>query len=141
MIELEGAKVVFHRGTVDEKIALDGLDLAIADGSFTLVIGTNGAGKSSLLNVLSGSVASDAGRLAIDGVDVTTWPVHRRAGLVARVVQDPMLGTAPTLTVEENMALAAMRGRSRGLGLALGGSRRTEFASRLASFGLGLETR
>jgi putative ABC transport system ATP-binding protein len=141
MIQLHDARVVFCPGTPDEKVALDGLNLSLAEGSFTVVVGANGAGKSTLLNVFAGSVVPRSGRLVIDRTDVTSWPVYRRAAMVSRVFQDPMLGTAPTLTVEQNLALADMRGKTRTLSMALDRKRRSRFAEQLAAFGLGLESR
>ena len=141
MVNLHEATVVFYPGTPDEKVALDRLSLTLNEGSFTTVVGTNGSGKSTLLNVLAGSLTPRCGRLSVDGTDITAWPVHRRSALVSRVFQDPMLGTAPTLTVEENLAMAQMRGKTRTLAMALDRKRRERFAQRLAAFGLGLEKR
>ncbi|MBL0421086.1 ABC transporter ATP-binding protein [Ramlibacter sp. AW1] len=141
MIELREIRVVFYAGTPDERVALDDLSLQLPEGDFTVVVGTNGAGKSTLLNVLAGVVRPQVGRVVIDGVDVSAWPVHQRAGLISRVFQDPMLGTAPGLTIEENLALASMRGHRRGLRMALNRERRERFRGLLATFGLGLESR
>ena len=141
MVRLERAEKRFHRGTADERVALDAVSLELAPGSFTVVIGSNGAGKSTLLNALAGTVALDAGRVRIGDDDVTRWPEHRRARLVARVLQDPMLGTLPSLTVEENLALAELRSKGAGAGRALTRARRERYAEALARFGLGLEQR
>lgn len=141
MIRLARAEKRYHRGTADERTALDGVSLELAAGSFTVVIGSNGAGKSTLLNALAGAAPLDAGSVEIDGRDVTRWPEHRRARLVARVLQDPMLGTLPTLTVEENLALAEMRASGPRFELALTPARRVRYAVALESYGLGLETR
>jgi putative ABC transport system ATP-binding protein len=141
MIRLAGADKRFHRGTADERAALDQVSLELAAGSFTVVIGSNGAGKSTLLNAVSGAVALDAGSVHIGARDVTRWPEHRRARLLARVLQDPMLGTLPTLTVEENLALAEMRGAGPRFARALTAARRERFAALLAPYGLGLESR
>lgn len=138
---LRGARKVFHAGTADERVALDDISLELADGAFAVVIGSNGSGKSTLLNVIAGQLALDSGTLAIDATDVTRWPQHRRAALVARVLQDPMLGTLPTLTVAENLALAQMRASGRGLRPALNARRRQRFAQLLEAYGLGLEAR
>ena len=140
-LALDGVVKRFHAGTPDERVAIDALSLVLDDGEFAVVVGSNGAGKSTLLNLVAGSVVADAGRIAIDGVDVTRWPTHRRADRIARVMQDPMVGTLPTLTVEENLALAEMRARGRGFAPALGAARRARFRDALASFGLGLEAR
>jgi putative ABC transport system ATP-binding protein len=141
VIRVAGIDVVFGRGTPLETRALSGLSLDIPEGQFVTVIGSNGAGKSTLLNVLSGDIRPERGRVEIDGLDVTRWSAPRRAGLVARVFQDPMAGTCEALSVEENMALAFARGRSRGLGRAVGRERRALFGDRLAALGLGLENR
>jgi putative ABC transport system ATP-binding protein len=141
MIRLAGAEKRYFRGTADERAALDGVSLVLADGSLTIVIGSNGAGKSTLLAAISGAVTLDAGTVQIGVRDVTRWPEHRRARLLARVQQDPMLGTLPTLTVEENLALAEMRASGPGFARALNATRRARFAALLAPYGLGLETR
>lgn len=131
----------FNRGSADERIALDRITLEVASGSFVVIIGSNGAGKSTLLNAIAGAVKHDTGGIAIDGVDCSAMSQHRRAALIARVVQDPMRGTLPGLTVEENLALADMRAHGRGLAPALDARRRARFAEALAFVGLGLENR
>ncbi|MFE0757958.1 ABC transporter ATP-binding protein [Inquilinus sp. NPDC058860] len=141
MIRVQDVHVTFGRGTPLENRALRGLDLTIPAGEFVTVIGSNGAGKSTLLNVLSGDAVAERGRVEIDGVDVTRWPAPKRAGLVARVFQDPMAGTCEGLSIEENMALAHARGRARGLAASLDGPRRAVFRDKLAVLGLGLENR
>jgi putative ABC transport system ATP-binding protein len=141
MIAVQDIHVTFGRGTPLENKALRGLDLVIPVGEFVTVIGSNGAGKSTLLNVLTGDAGAERGRVEIDGLDVTRWPSPKRAGLVARVFQDPMAGTCEALSIEENMALAYARGRSRGLAPSIDGSRRGVFREKLAVLGLGLENR
>jgi putative tryptophan/tyrosine transport system ATP-binding protein len=141
MVRLTGARKAFHRGTPDERLALDHVGLEIAAGSLVVVIGSNGAGKSSLLNAIAGALELDAGAVVIGTADVTHWPVHQRAALVARVLQDPTQGTLATLTVAENLALAEMRAAGRGLGRALTPARSARYASLLAAYGLGLENR
>ena len=141
MIRIAGLEVTFGRGTVLETRALAAIDLAIADAEFVTVIGSNGAGKSTLLNALTGDATPERGRIEIDGQDVTGWPPSARARLIARVFQDPQAGSCAALTIEENLALAAARGRRRGLGLALHRSLRGELRARLARLGLGLEKR
>lgn len=141
MISVRDVHVTFGRGTPLENRALRGLDLTVPEGEFITVIGSNGAGKSTLLNVLSGDARAERGRVEVDGIDVTRWPTPKRAGLIARVFQDPMAGTCERLTIEENMALAQARGRARGLGAALDRSRRALFRDKLAVLGLGLENR
>src|SRR5690554_5993181 len=138
MIRVEGLNVTFHSGTPMETKALRGLDLEVSNGQFVTVIGSNGAGKSTLLNALAGEVIPQGGRILIDGQDVTRWPSPRRSGLVARVFQDPLVGTCESLTIEENLALAAARGRKRGLKLAINRHLREEFRAKLRSLGLGL---
>jgi putative ABC transport system ATP-binding protein len=141
MIGLERIEVTFNRGTVLETRALRGVDVAIPEGAFVTVIGSNGAGKSTLLNVLAGTAAATAGRITIDGVDVTPQGAATRARHLARVFQDPLAGTCAGLTIEENLSLAAARGRRRGLGLAVAERRRGGWRDRLAELGLGLESR
>ena len=141
MVRLARAEKRFHRGSADERAALDGVSLELAAGDFAVVIGSNGAGKSTLLNAIAGAEPLDSGTIEIDGADVTRWPQHRRARLVARVLQDPRLGTLPTLTIEENLALAEMRAAGAGFARALTSARRVRYAQLLAPFGLGLETR
>ena len=141
MIRALDIVVIFNRGTPMEAPALRGLDIEIPAGQFVTVIGSNGAGKSTLLNVLTGDAPTASGRIEIDGLDVTGWTPPRRAQLVARVFQDPMAGSCADLSIEENLALAAGRGRSRGLGRALDRRRREDFRSRLRVLNLGLENR
>lgn len=141
MISLKGIKVVFGRGTPLEKQALNGVDLTIEEGSFVTVIGSNGAGKSTLLGVLAGDVLASEGKVTIGDVDVTRTTTSARAGLVARVFQDPLTGSCGALSIEENLALAARRGERRGLVAALGPKRRLLFRERVAELNLGLENR
>lgn len=141
MITLTDLCVTFGRGTVLESRALRGLDLSIPAGQFVTVIGSNGAGKSTLLNALTGDVMPERGRIEIAGQDVTRWSAPARAALIARVFQDPLAGSCEALSIEENLALAAARGRRRGLGRAVSAARRSEFQARLARLGLGLERR
>src|SRR5690349_12164995 len=135
MIQVERIAVTFNRGTPMETPALRGLDLAIPAGQFVTVIGSNGAGKSTLLNVLTGDAAVNAGRVVIDGQDVTGWSPPRRAALVARVFQDPLAGSCADLSIEENLALAAARGTRRGLGRAVDKTRRAAFRDQLRRLG------
>lgn len=141
MIKLANIHVVFGRGTPLEKKALSGIDLTIEEGSFVTVIGSNGAGKSTLLGILAGDVLATEGRVTIGTTDVTRRSTASRAGLVARVFQDPLAGSCGALTIEENLALAMLRGKQRGLASALGGSRRAHFMERIAGLNLGLENR
>ncbi|MBB3411636.1 ABC transporter ATP-binding protein [Sinorhizobium sp. B11] len=141
MISVKDIKVVFGRGTPLQKQALNGVSLTIEEGSFVTVIGSNGAGKSTLLGVLAGDVMPSEGSVLIGKTDVTRKSTSARAGLVARVFQDPLTGSCGALSIEENLALAARRGEKRGLGAALGGSRRDYFKERIAELNLGLENR
>jgi putative tryptophan/tyrosine transport system ATP-binding protein len=141
MIQVRDARKVFNAGTADARTALDGVSLALADGEFAVLIGSNGAGKSTLLNAIAGTVPLDSGSIHIDGTDVTRQSVERRAARIARVFQDPMAGTAASMTVEENLLLAALRGVPARLRWGLTASRRSVYRERLAELGLGLENR
>ncbi|MBB5214094.1 ABC transporter ATP-binding protein [Parapusillimonas granuli] len=141
MLSAKNIHITFNAGTPIETRALRGLSLEIPTGQFVTVIGSNGAGKSTFLNAVSGDIPIDSGSIAIDNQDVTRQPVWERARQVARVFQDPMAGTCEDLTIEENMALASCRGERRGLGRAVRASMRNEFRDRLATLGLGLENR
>jgi putative ABC transport system ATP-binding protein len=140
-LRLAGISHVFHRNTPGEVRALDGVDLALEPGSFTVVVGTNGSGKSSLLNAVAGSLALTSGRVYLQGDDVTDWSEQRRARRISRVFQNPFTGTASDLTVAENLVLAGGRGGRRGLRRALGRERRREIGDQVARLGLGLEDR
>lgn len=141
MLEIQNIKKTFHAGTPNEVRALQGVDLRIEAGSFVIVIGTNGSGKSTLLNAVAGSFFVDSGRLKMNGQDVTYWPEHRRAKYIGRVFQNPFSGTAPSMTIAENLALAARRGRGRGLGWSLGTAKKRDLRERVRAMGLGLEDR
>ncbi|GAA5539577.1 ABC transporter ATP-binding protein [Ochrobactrum soli] len=141
MIEVSNLDVVFGRGTPLEKQVLNKINLTMDRGSFVTVIGSNGAGKSTLLGVLAGDVIPTGGKVVISGKDVTRKSTAERAGLVARVFQDPLAGSCGTLTIEENLALAASRGKKRGFTHALNSNRREWFRERVASLNLGLENR
>ena len=119
MMRADNLKVTFNAGTPIENPAMRGMSLHIKDGEFVTVIGSNGAGKSTFLNAISGDLMVDSGTIKINGEDVTRLPAHKRAHLVARVFQDPLAGTCEALSIEENMALAYSRGSKRGLGFAL----------------------
>lgn len=141
MLKAHDLHITFNAGTPIETRALRGLSLEIPTGQFVTVIGSNGAGKSTLLNAISGEVQLDRGSIRIDDVELDRMSVWDRAGMVARVFQDPLLGTCEDLTIEENLALAAGRGGRRGLKRALAPELRAECADRLAKLGLGLENR
>ncbi len=141
MIRLENLNKRFNRGGVNEVIALDGVDLHIRAGDFVSVIGSNGAGKSSLLNCLSGTHPVDAGRIHMGGRDVTAWSEHRRAAFIGRVFQDPLVGTCASLSIEQNLSLAIRRGRGRGLAIGVKNRDRRIFREQLEILDLGLEHR
>ena len=141
MIELNDIIVTFNRGTPLETTALRGVDLTVPTGQFLTVIGSNGAGKSTALNVIAGIVAPQQGRVAIDGVDVTGWPTHKRARLISRVFQDPKMGTCEHLTILENFALAHGRTEPRRFRFAIDRTIRERTAERLKLLELGLEDR
>lgn len=141
MLTVTDVSKTFFAGTVNERRALDRLNLTLAEGDFVTVIGSNGAGKSTLLNAVSGRLLADSGRIEIDGSNVNRLPQHKRAKYVGRVFQDPLAGTAPNLTIEENLSLALLRGRRRGLGPGLSKKRRAQFGEQLAMLELGLEDR
>jgi putative ABC transport system ATP-binding protein len=141
MLDLEGITKTFHAGTPNEVRALRGIDVRVDDGSFVVVIGTNGSGKSTLLSAVAGSFFVDHGRIRLAGQDVTDWPEHRRARLIGRVFQNPFSGTAPDMSIAENLALAARRGCRRGLAWAIGHRVRGEIAERVRKLGMGLEDR
>ena len=115
MLEVKGVYKTFNPGTINEKKALNGIDLTLNEGDFVTVIGGNGAGKSTILNMITGVYPVDSGKIIIDGVDVTKLPEHKRAKYLGRVFQDPMTGTAADMQIEENLALASRRGKRRTL--------------------------
>jgi putative tryptophan/tyrosine transport system ATP-binding protein len=141
VLEITDIRKTFHAGTPNEVRALRGVSLTIERRSFVCVIGTNGSGKSTLLNAVAGAFLVDSGRIQLDGTDITRWPEHRRARLIGRVFQDPFSGTAPSMTIAENLALAARRGQIRGLTWALTPNRRGKLRDQVAAMGLGLEDR
>ena len=141
MLELINVCKTFNPGTVNAKVALNDLNLTLNDGDFVTVIGGNGAGKSTMLNAIAGSFQIDSGKIVIDGSDVTGLPEHKRAALLGRVFQDPMMGTAPTMQIEENLALAARRGQHRGLKWGITKAERAEYRKCLHALDLGLEDR
>ncbi|MBB1483712.1 ABC transporter ATP-binding protein [Tessaracoccus sp. MC1865] len=141
MLELASVTKRFFPGTVNERVALDAINLTLHEGDFVTVIGSNGAGKSTMLNVVSGRYPVDGGTVTIDGKNVSRTPEHQRAKWVARVFQDPMAGTSPHLTIEENLAIAFERGRKRGLRMAVTSPKRAVFKEALTTLELGLENR
>jgi len=141
MLDVIKISKTFNPGTINEKKALSELSLHLDDGDFVTVIGGNGAGKSTMLNAIAGVWPVDEGRIVLDGNDITALPEHKRAFLIGRVFQDPMMGTAPNMQLEENLALAKRRGEKRGLRWGVTKAEREEYYERLKSLGLGLEDR
>jgi putative ABC transport system ATP-binding protein len=141
MLKIENVCKTFNAGTVNEKKALKELNLHLKPGDFVTVIGGNGAGKSTMLNSVAGVFGVDSGKILIDGVDVTHLPEFKRAQYIGRVFQDPMMGTAATMQIEENLALAARRGKSRGLKIGITKAEREAYREQLKILDLGLEER
>lgn len=141
MLDIKEIFKTFNPNTINEKRALQGVNLHLLPGDFVTVIGGNGAGKSTLLNCVSGAYSVDAGQILIDGVDVTHLPEHKRAKYIGRVFQDPMMGTAATMQIEENMALAARRGKARTLRAGITKAEREGYKEQLKILDLGLEER
>ncbi len=141
MLKLQNIWKTFNAGTINEKVALQNLSLTMEEGDFVTVIGGNGAGKSTMLNAVAGVFGVDSGKILIDGVDVTNLPEYKRAKYIGRVFQDPMMGTAATMQIEENLALAARRGQSRTLRAGITRAEREAYMEQLKILGLGLENR
>ena len=141
MLDVKNIYKTFNVGTVNQKTALRGVSLHLNEGDFCTVIGGNGAGKSTFLNAVAGVWPVDEGSISVDGVDLTHMPEHKRAKYIGRVFQDPMMGTAATMQIEENLALAARRGKSRTLRVGITRAEREEYIERLKILDLGLEER
>lgn len=141
MLELKGIYKTFNAGTVNEKRAIDNLNLTLENGDFVTIIGGNGAGKSTTLNLIAGVFPVDAGTINLNGFNLTHLPEHKRAKYLGRVFQDPMMGTAATMGIEENLALAYRRGQRRGLHAGITNEERKLYREKLATLGLGLEDR
>lgn len=141
MLELKDVSLTFNRGTVNEKQALCGVNLKVDDGDFVTVIGGNGAGKSTLLNVVSGVFVADEGQILLSGKDITTLKEYKRAKYIARVFQDPLSGTAAGMNIDENLALAARRGKKRGLKWCMKKGELENYKAMLKALGLGLDER
>ena len=141
MLEIKNVYKTFNPGTVNQKVALNDLNLTLEDGDFVTVIGGNGAGKSTMLNAVAGVWPVDMGKIIIDGKDITRLPEHKRAAYIGRVFQDPMMGTAATMGIEENLALAARRGVTRSLKVGITKKEREEYHELLKTLDLGLEDR
>lgn len=141
MLELANVSKLFNPGTPDEKIALMSTNLKFNAGDFVTVIGSNGAGKSTLMNIISGVLKPDIGKVLIEGTAIQQVPEHKRSRWIGRVFQDPMAGTAPRMTIEENLTMAFKRGKSRGLGWGATSAKRQLFREELSRLGIGLENR
>lgn len=141
MLDLKDLCLTFYPGTVNEKVALDHVSFHVEEGDFISVLGTNGAGKSTLLNVISGSLPNDSGSIILDGEDISSYPEYKRAKKIGRLFQDPLKGTAPNMTIEENLGLAYSRGKRTTLSRAIKKSDRSFFIEKLKELNLGLEER
>ena len=141
MLDIINVKKTFNKGTINEKKALNGINLHLNEGDFVTVIGGNGAGKSTALNMIAGVYPIDSGKIEIDGVNISRDPEYKRAKYIGRVFQDPMLGTAAGMEIQENLALAFRRGKKRGLGWGIKSSEKDGYREALARLGLGLEDR
>jgi len=141
MLKLHNIHKTFNLGTINEKVALNGVNLTLNEGDFVTVIGGNGAGKSTMLNAIAGVWPIDEGAILIDGIDVTGLPEHKRAQYLGRVFQDPMTGTTATMQIEENLALASRRGKKRGLSWGISAEEKKEYKEMLKMLDLGLEDR
>ena len=141
MLEIQNIHKTFNPGTINEKVALNGVNLNLNPGDFVTIIGGNGAGKSTTLNAIAGVWPVDEGKIIVDGVDITKLSEHKRALYLGRVFQDPMTGTAATMSIEENMAIAARRGERRGLGWGITKKERERYKEALKELDLGLEDR
>ena len=141
MLQIKGAHKVFNAGTVDEKIAINTIDMSIDKGDFVTVIGSNGAGKTTLLNLIAGTYTPDKGDIFIDGENVTGLPEHARAKFLGRIFQNPLTGTAASMTIEENLGMADLRGKRRTLAWGVTRERRKKYRSLLLQMELGLENR
>ncbi|NLO89237.1 MAG: ABC transporter ATP-binding protein [Clostridia bacterium] len=139
MLAIKNVTKIFNKNSVNQKTALDNVSLTLEEGDFVTVIGSNGAGKSTLLNVIAGVYPIDTGSIKLEGNEISTLPEHKRAAFIGRVFQDPMKGTAPSMTVEENLALALARGKRRSLRWGISKKDRKLFKEKLEVLGLGLE--
>lgn len=141
MLKIENLKLTFYKGQPDEKVIFNNLNLTAQKGEFIIIIGGNGAGKSTLMNLISGCMFPDSGKIFIDNIDITNLPEHKRAKFIGRVFQDPLKGTAPNLTIEENLSLAILRNSRKNLSFALNKQNSEFFKEKLSELNLGLENR
>jgi putative ABC transport system ATP-binding protein len=141
MLEIENLCKTFNAGTINEVMSLQEVNLGIDEGSFVCVLGTNGSGKSTLLNAVAGTFLTDSGTILLNGRDITRWPEHKRASHIGRVFQNPFSGTAPSMSIAENLALAGKRGKKRGLGWGLSSLVMDDLRTRVKALNMGLEDR
>ena len=141
MLDIKNVKKTFNKNTINEKKALNGINLHLNEGDFVTVIGGNGAGKSTTLNMIAGVYPIDSGKIEIDGVNISLFPEYKRAKYIGRVFQDPMMGTAAGMEIQENMALAYRRGQNRSLAWGIKSSEKVFYQEALKKLGLGLENR
>ena len=141
MLDIQNVRKTFNKNTINEKKALNGINLHLDEGDFVTVIGGNGAGKSTMLNMIAGVYPIDSGKIEIDGVNISREPEYKRARYIGRVFQDPMMGTAAGMEIQENMALAFRRGKTRGLGWGIKANEKDFYHDALLKLGLGLQTR
>lgn len=141
MLTIKNLKKTFNAGTINQKIAMDDVNLHLEKGDFVTIIGSNGAGKSTLFNLISGCFLSDEGQILLDGTDITFMKEHKRAKVIGRLFQDPLKGTAPSMTIEENLALCYMRSSNKALSIGVSKKEKALFRERLAQLDLGLEDR
>ena len=141
MLKIENLCKTFHKGKVDEKVIFDNLNISINNGEFIIILGGNGAGKSTLMNLISGSILPDSGKIFLDDKNITRLPEYKRAKFIGRVFQDPLKGTSPNLTIEENLSLAMLRTKKRTLSLGINKKNREFFKEKLFELNLGLEDR
>ena len=141
MLIISNVEKTFNKGTINEKKALNGVNLELKDGDFVTVIGGNGAGKSTMLNMIAGVYPIDKGKIILNGENISQWPEHKRAKFLGRVFQDPMMGTAADMEIQENLALAYRRGMKRGMKWAITKEEKVKYKEALKQLGLGLEER
>lgn len=141
MLKIENLCKTFHKGHIDEKEIFENLNLSVNNGEFLIIIGGNGAGKSTLMNIISGSIFPDRGKIYLDDKDITNWPEYKRAKFIGRVFQDPLKGTSPNLTIEENLSLAMLRNSKRTLSFGTNKNNRDFFRTELEKLNLNLENR
>ena len=141
MLKIENLCKIFNKNQIDEKKVFDNLNISIKNGEFVIILGGNGTGKSTLMNLIAGSIFPDSGKIDLNDIDITNLPEHKRSKFIGRVFQDPLKGTAPNLTIEENLSLAILRGKKRTLNFGINKENREFFKEKLSELNLGLEDR